>query len=137
MRTILRTTIVAAAIAGLNLAGSQVRAEQPGQDQFEHVVAVDVFGDESPSFDPGDLTDDPCDPVEGPCGGGNDGDDDPVNPDLPPGPDELTDDPCDPVEADCGGGGGGGGDDGDDDEDPTPDPCLLDEVCTRTPTFTG
>lgn len=133
MRTILRTTIVAAAIAGLNLAGSQVRADQPAPDQFEH-VAADLLGDEPPAFEPAgpdDLTDDPCDPVEGPCGGGNDGDDDPVNPDLPPGPGDVTDDPCDPVEADCGGGGGGDG------EDPPPVPCVLDEVCTRTPTFTG
>jgi hypothetical protein len=126
MRTILRTTIVAAAIAGLNLAGSSVQAEQPGPDQSEHVAAVDLIGDESPSFGPDEETDDQCDPVEGPCGG--DDDDDPVDPAVPDGPDEVTDDLCDPVEADCG---------DDDGEDPLPEPCVLDEVCTRTPTFTG
>ena len=129
MRTILRTTVAAAAIAGLNLAGTSALAGPPEPGPFEELTVVELLGDEPLD----DLTGDTCEPTEGPCGGGDE--DDPVDPVVPDGPDEVTDDPCDPVESDCGDGDGGGDDDAD--GDPAPEPCVLDEVCTRTPTFTG
>lgn len=88
-------------------------------------------------------TDDPCDPIEEECG-----DPGPVDPGPGPGdpgpgfpgPGDLTADPCDPIEESCSpdpcdpveescepGPG----------ETPEPGECDLDEICLRTPTFTG
>jgi hypothetical protein len=134
-----------AAIVGLNIAGASVLAETPPFDPVGAFEAPELPGDPEPDPDPalnpelppgpGSFTDDPCDPVEGPCG---DPHPDP-DPGIPDGPGSFTDDPCDPVEGPCGGGA---------DPDPQPDPdltpvpetggeCDVDDVCDGTPTFTG
>lgn len=152
MRTLTRLPLALGAIAAFNLTGAVALAEPqvPNPFQPDSVFTADLCDpveqicsepdpEPVPNPDipdgPGDLTDDPCDPVEQICG---DGPGDPeTNPDIPDGPGSFTDDPCDPVEQACG------------DSDPEPEPeaeldpelepelCPLDEVCTRTPTFTA
>jgi len=122
MRYFTRLPLTIAVFAALGLGGTTALA-QPGPSPLDQIVVVD----------------DPCEPAEEDCG-----DPDPeINPDIPQIPPVLTDDPCEPAEEDCG-----------DPEDipeeeripeeeetpedtPDPEPCELDDVCTRTPTFTG
>ncbi len=158
-RRLLLIPATVAVAAGLNIGGSSVFAETPPFEPVDFELALPE-DDPEPEPDPtpnpaipdgpGELTDDPCDPVEGSCG--NDDDDPDLNPDLPPGPGDVTQDPCFPdegpvlvapgIDDPC---------DSPDPEDPetpeTPDPetpetpetpeCGLDEICTATPTFTG
>jgi hypothetical protein len=136
MRTLVRFTAAVVVVGGLNLYGTSALAETPPASPDELGIdepEPDPVPNPDIPFGPGELTDDPCDPVEGECGGG-----DPVpNPDIPPGPGQFTDDPCDPVEGAC---GGGTPDDGDDPEEPLDEPELpggLDDLRPATPTFTG
>ncbi|MGA9277970.1 hypothetical protein [Ilumatobacter sp.] len=146
-----RFPLAIATIATLGFGGSTALAESPAfPGTIDEIVVVlpcnpatDICPQPEPDPDPelnpaippgpGDLTDDPCDPAEGPCG-------DPEDPTpIPEGPGSFTDDPCDPVVQDCGDGGGDPEPDPDPDPDPQPEPepCTLDDVCTRTPTFTA
>lgn len=145
MRHLTRLPLAIATIAALNLGGAAALAESPTPfPALPGEIVLDVpcnpveelCADPEPDPElnpaippgPGDITTDPCDPVEQFCG-----DPDP-DPGIPEGPGDFTADPCDPVEQSCGG-------DPEPEPEPTPDPepepCALDDVCTRTPTFTG
>jgi hypothetical protein len=115
MRTLPRFPIALAAIATLGFGGNVAFAESPGANPLNDFQIPEV-----------------CQPWDELCPDPNPDPDPDPDPNFP-GPDELTDDPCDPVEGPC----GGGGEDPDPEPEPQPEPCQLDEVCERTPTFTG
>jgi hypothetical protein len=117
-----------AALAGSGSAALAETLEPSGTgDVIIELPTVPLPGVGLPELD---LTDDQCDPVEAPCDDPGPGDPDPGV----PGPDDFTADPCNPIVESCGPGPGETPEPG---VTPEPEPCELDDVCTRTPTFTG
>ena len=139
MKNCSRIALAITTVAAFAGSGSAALAEPPDPIGPADVAVgqpiMPLPGNDLPDLD---LTDDPCGIVDAPC---DDNDPDPGNPDpWFPGPGDLTDDPCNPAEEPC---GPGPDDTPDPDETPEPDDtpepevCELDDVCTRTPTFTG